>query len=141
MAIPSTQSVGSNNFDAVDGPLTLQRTIDLKSVVLFRLPQQDGLDISPQVSFDDWLPQGLSHAHEITNGSGVQTLVRELVYQVARGVTDLGTIGFCALHAQSNRLEPLCRGPDLLLDGFRSEERRVGKACVSTCRSRWSPYY
>src|SRR3546814_8250771 len=24
--------------------------------------------------------------------------------------------------------------------GFRSEERRVGKECVSTCRSRWSPY-
>src|SRR3546814_18963815 len=23
---------------------------------------------------------------------------------------------------------------------FRSEERRVGKACVSPCRSRWSPY-
>src|SRR3546814_407915 len=23
----------------------------------------------------------------------------------------------------------------------RSEERRVGKACVSTCRSRWSPYH
>src|SRR3546814_20588160 len=22
----------------------------------------------------------------------------------------------------------------------RSEERRVGKGCVSTCRSRWSPY-
>src|SRR3546814_10110030 len=22
---------------------------------------------------------------------------------------------------------------------FRSEERRVGKECVSTCRSRWSP--
>src|SRR3546814_11038351 len=30
-----------------------------------------------------------------------------------------------------------------LLGGFqtgRSEERRVGKECVSTCRSRWSPY-
>src|SRR3546814_8048811 len=26
-----------------------------------------------------------------------------------------------------------CRG--------RSEERRVGKECVSTCRSRWSPYH
>src|SRR3546814_19667210 len=25
--------------------------------------------------------------------------------------------------------------------GDRSEERRVGKACVSTCRSRWSPYH
>src|SRR3546814_11170637 len=24
-------------------------------------------------------------------------------------------------------------------DGTRSEERRVGKECVSTCRSRWSP--
>src|SRR3546814_11634697 len=23
---------------------------------------------------------------------------------------------------------------------WRSEERRVGKECVSTCRSRWSPY-
>src|SRR3546814_14000754 len=23
----------------------------------------------------------------------------------------------------------------------RSEERRVGKECVSTCRSRWSPYH
>src|SRR3546814_17719023 len=26
-------------------------------------------------------------------------------------------------------------------DGFRSEERRVGKECVSTCRIRWSPYH
>src|SRR3546814_18351373 len=28
----------------------------------------------------------------------------------------------------------------LALNG-RSEERRVGKECVSTCRSRWSPYH
>src|SRR3546814_11036512 len=28
-----------------------------------------------------------------------------------------------------------------LEDFFRSEERRVGKECVSTCRSRWSPYH
>src|SRR3546814_10133399 len=26
-------------------------------------------------------------------------------------------------------------------DQARSEERRVGKECVSTCRSRWSPYH
>src|SRR3546814_15945424 len=26
-------------------------------------------------------------------------------------------------------------------DPKRSEERRVGKECVSTCRSRWSPYH
>src|SRR3546814_2844789 len=45
----------------------------------------------------------------------------------------------------------LKQGHDVVLlipdDGFlaqtnaqRSEERRVGKECVSTCRSRWSPY-
>src|SRR3546814_10663977 len=27
------------------------------------------------------------------------------------------------------------------LQKFRSEERRVGKECVSTCRSRWSSYH
>src|SRR3546814_18915052 len=31
-------------------------------------------------------------------------------------------------------LKPLARGE-------RSEERRVGKECVSTCRYRWSPYH
>src|SRR3546814_17546601 len=29
---------------------------------------------------------------------------------------------------------------DARRDWSRSEERRVGKECVSTCRSRWSPY-
>src|SRR3546814_11965207 len=34
------------------------------------------------------------------------------------------------------------RGGRLLLGvGRRSEERRVGKECVSTCRSRWAPYH
>src|SRR3546814_11872315 len=30
---------------------------------------------------------------------------------------------------------------DILAEIIRSEERRVGKECVSTCRSRWSPYH
>src|SRR3546814_4628579 len=31
----------------------------------------------------------------------------------------------------------------VMIQGYhgRSEERRVGKECVSTCRSRWSPYH
>src|SRR3546814_3874883 len=33
------------------------------------------------------------------------------------------------------------RFPEGRLGGDRSEERRVGKECVSTCRSRWSPYH
>ena len=28
-----------------------------------------------------------------------------------------------------------------LTDRLRSEERRVGKECTATCRSRWSPYH
>src|SRR3546814_14436178 len=31
--------------------------------------------------------------------------------------------------------------PDGDFSSDRSEERRVGKECVSTCRSRWSPYH
>src|SRR3546814_11489420 len=30
---------------------------------------------------------------------------------------------------------------DIVPAPFRSDERRVGKECVSTCRSRWSPYH
>src|SRR3546814_12791775 len=36
---------------------------------------------------------------------------------------------------------PLDAGQRAMLDALRSEERRVGKECVSTCRSRWSPYH
>src|SRR3546814_16664092 len=42
--------------------------------------------------------------------------------------------------ARSMRIETGPRLP-ISIDGeVRSEERRVGKECVSTCRSRWSPY-
>src|SRR3546814_14610896 len=39
-------------------------------------------------------------------------------------------------HIPSNRLRAM---PENL--AWRSEERRVGKECVSTCRFRWSPYH
>src|SRR3546814_16601485 len=38
----------------------------------------------------------------------------------------------------SAALRPFLAGQAL---GHRSEERRVGKECVRTCRSRWSPYH
>src|SRR3546814_20060835 len=41
------------------------------------------------------------------------------------------------LHLLDQLLEGVERGFEI---GDRSEERRVGKECVSTCRSRWSPY-
>src|SRR3546814_12742017 len=46
--------------------------------------------------------------------------------------------------ARDGRLALALRPPHSLMSLFtisgRSEERRVGKECVSTCRSRWSPY-
>src|SRR3546814_15386308 len=48
----------------------------------------------------------------------------------------------CAL-AEPSRSRPSCRSRSIALvatrRAARSEERRVGKECVSTCRSRWSP--
>src|SRR3546814_4424897 len=42
-----------------------------------------------------------------------------------------------AMHCMRRPLPPLKPA----LPHLRSEERRVGKECVSTCRSRWSPYH
>src|SRR3546814_17125283 len=46
------------------------------------------------------------------------------------------------LHSDESIINPTAKGclPELLTPvGGRSEERRVGKECVSTGRSRWSP--
>src|SRR3546814_11884899 len=62
--------------------------------------------------------------------------------------TDLGTI---TLRLEDKRAPITAKNflryvDSKRMDGFvfyrstRSEERRVGKECVSTCRSRWSPY-
>src|SRR3546814_5107917 len=45
--------------------------------------------------------------------------------------------GFQEYPSEQSQSPHLQRNPG---DG-RSEERRVGKECVSTCRSRWSPYH
>src|SRR3546814_14942211 len=46
---------------------------------------------------------------------------------------------FERLVARGFHLPPLVAETAYL--GARSEERRVGKECVSTCRTRWSPYH
>src|SRR3546814_2932119 len=44
--------------------------------------------------------------------------------------------------AEIETIEGLAKGLDSLHPiQNRSEERRVGKECVRTCRSRWSPYH
>src|SRR3546814_14009722 len=39
------------------------------------------------------------------------------------------------------RYSSMAKGQKRHLTMPRSEERRVGKECVGTCRSRWSPYH
>src|SRR3546814_5171795 len=53
-------------------------------------------------------------------------------------------VGFAVDDSVSLRLRivPMDGGQSALqVPAVRSEERRVGKACVSTCSSRWSPYH
>src|SRR3546814_16080673 len=60
----------------------------------------------------------------------------------------LGPVSYLML-AKGNAVEPLALLPALLGTyaeilarlATRSDARRVGKECVSTCRSRWSPYH
>src|SRR3546814_15900791 len=44
----------------------------------------------------------------------------------------------CGMRASAGSQRPALH-EQLLISRNRSEERRVGKECVSTCRSRWSP--
>src|SRR3546814_8901546 len=53
------------------------------------------------------------------------------------GQTGAESGGTAAKHGQGHGEDSSGCGPDC----GRSEERRVGKECVSTCRSRWSPYH
>src|SRR3546814_20677331 len=71
-----------------------------------------------------------------SNGAGKSTLLTTIM-GVMPG-RSIGSIKF-------NGAEILGRSTeDVVSMGIalsRSEERRVGKECVSTCRSRWSPYH
>src|SRR3546814_20839920 len=58
-----------------------------------------------------------------------------------------GGHGICRDEREKPALAEVCRGLQHADMGFvagddelRSEVRRVGKECVTTCRSRWSPY-
>src|SRR3546814_3181521 len=52
---------------------------------------------------------------------------------LARAYAGIPPAGFAVVHA-------VVAG-GMMVARERSEERRVGKECVSTCRSRWSPYH
>src|SRR3546814_16406586 len=59
------------------------------------------------------------------NAWGAVTVRRFAELYPASAITGVTNIGLAGATASQSR----------------SEERRVGKECVSTCRSRWSPYH
>src|SRR3546814_4703579 len=65
---------------------------------------------------------------------------------VALRLPDIGVTkveNYCASGTESFRgaVYAVASGACDIALAMRSEERRVGKECVSTCRSRWSPYH
>src|SRR3546814_13741943 len=69
----------------------------------------------------------LAMAAETGAGNGGDAgLLEQAILDLAGGQAGAGDVG---------------EGVEGALGADRSEERRVGKECVSTCRSRWSPYH
>src|SRR3546814_8112816 len=71
----------------------------------------------------------LKNCDVVEVGAGMHYLQEDHPSRIAEGVIDLIARGTEAVPSQPGALPG------------RSEERRVGKECVSTCRSRWSPYH
>src|SRR3546814_8998841 len=67
-------------------------------------------------------------------------LHQQLVAQ--RALDQRGDHGCCSLPAAASLPSIVAMSCAAgLVGASRSEERRVGKECVRTCRSRWSPYH
>src|SRR3546814_11288953 len=78
----------------------------------------------------------LDHRHAIT------LLRQQIGGGQPRGAgTDDGDVGAGRAAFQTRDFGHADYSPQATSCSLRSEERRVGKECVSTCRSRWSPYH
>src|SRR3546814_1002390 len=74
--------------------------------------------------------------------TGVQTWALPIssrlgIYRQGNGLVQTGG-AWSLLATNISTDEIVARVP---VNTVRSEERRVGQECVSTCRSRWSPYH
>src|SRR3546814_14702197 len=92
-----------------------------------------------QVGAEDEAPR---HGLAVGIDEGLVTLLAEDVAQRHVALLDHlagaaeGAVADAAVGLDQDRHRRAAR-----LAHRRSEERRVGKECVSTCRSRWSPYH
>src|SRR3546814_20413027 len=70
---------------------------------------------------------------------GVTDLLKKNGVKVFTGHARLHGGGAVAVTGEGGGTQVLLAAHTVL--ATRSEERRVGEECVSTCRSRWSPYH
>src|SRR3546814_20520854 len=75
----------------------------------------------------------------VVNGSAGQ-FSSDLVID-ASGTLGDASGGLRAIAVHSRIRDRMLKNDEIVWVPDRSEERRVGKECVSTCRSRWSPYH
>src|SRR3546814_16449448 len=71
--------------------------------------------------------------------TGVQTCALPISVHLAKNVFQVHGASMTGELKFRKKLSRLSFGK--FMAEQRSEERRVGKECVSTCRSRWSPYH
>src|SRR3546814_9679694 len=104
------------------------------------------------------MPSTLGH-HAYHECLWRKDLVQPISYPKPDGVISFDRLSSVFLsntnHEEDQPVHLTLRDPDIPVDydlpmydepaqrycPARSEERRVGKECVSTCRSRWSPYH
>src|SRR3546814_8326462 len=112
-----------------------------------------GFDAAPEAPLEDRLMQAVEAGRDAGGQHGGKNSAALLVYadkpfprvdlrvdvhdepvgELRRGYDVFRpAIDYYSLRLVDARVKPLHE---------RSEERRVGKECVSTCRSRWSPYH
>src|SRR3546814_13043148 len=90
---------------------------------------------------------GFANAGVSFAGMNLQTLMQPVPLGIAAGLfvgKQIGVFGFAWLAIKSGHAHLPAQASWRQLHGIallRSEERRVGKECVSTCRSRWAWYH
>src|SRR3546814_4835098 len=87
------------------------------------------------------LPRGMRWLGFVASEAGlVKVLDYRKLPEIFARISTLSMAGIYIFDESLERsfVEEVKRNPS---PADRSEERRVGKECVSTCRSRWSPYH